>query len=385
MSKLCFVVAAPLSLRVFMRNHILELAKLHDVTAVADFSEEELKGTWLPGVRLVSIPIARQINLVGDVRALLALLRFFRRERFDVVHSITPKAGLLAMLAARLSGVRHRIHCFTGQVWATKTGLGRTLLKNADRVIAASANHILTDSLSQRSFLEQEGVLSPGRADVLGQGSIAGVDLERFTPDHEMRRRTREAWGVPPEACLLLFVGRLNLDKGILDLARAFALLAHERADIWLAVVGPDEADIAADFDALCGDARMRIYRLAYTERPQDAMAAADIFVLPSYREGFGNVVIEAAACGIPTVASNIYGLCDAVEENITGLLHPAGDIGALRDCLLRLCNDVPLRQQMGRAARARVQADFSMQKITQALITYYDNILHLDKAKVSC
>lgn len=380
MKKLCFVTASPVSLRVFMRNHILCLADRYEVVAVADFSPEDLSNDWLPGVRLVPIPIARQINLISDLRALVALQRFFRSERFDVVHSVTPKAGLLAMTAARLAGVQHRIHCFTGQVWATRKGLMRVLLKCADRVIATNANHILTDSVSQREFLEREGIVRPGQAEVLGAGSISGVDLDRFHPDEEMHKRIRSDWGVPLMACLFLFVGRLNRDKGVLDLAQAFAQLARDRDDVWLAVVGPDETGIGNEFEQLCGNALSRVRRLNYTTTPEHAMAAADVFVLPSYREGFGSVVIEAAACGVPAVASHIYGLTDAVEENVTGLLYPPGDIVALRDCLQRLCGDSALRHKMGTAAHLRVQEDFSMHSVTAAHLAYYENLLGMEQ-----
>lgn len=375
MKKLCFVTASPLSLRAFMRNHMLRLAERYEVTAVADFSPEDLSNDWLPGVRLVSIAIARQIDPMSDLRALVVLQRLFRREGFDAVHSVTPKAGLLAMTAARLAGVPHRIHCFTGQVWATRMGLVRVLLKSADRMIAVNANHILTDSVSQCEFLEREGVVRSGQAEVLGSGSISGVDLERFRPDEEMRKRIRSDWDVPLNGCLFLFVGRLNRDKGVLDLAQAFAQLARDRDDVWLMVVGPDEAGIGKDFERACGKALARVRRVDYIATPEHAMAAADVFVLPSYREGFGNVVIEAAACGVPAVASRIYGLTDAVEEDVTGLLYTPGDIMALRDCLQRLCCDSALRFRMGTAARDRVKEYFSMYSVTAAHLAYYEKL----------
>ena len=377
MKKICFVTAAPMTLRAFMRNHLLNLSARYEVSAVADFVPDDLSGEWLPGVQLVPIPIARPISPLADWRALLALVRFFRAGHFDVVHSITPKAGLLAMSAARLAGVPHRIHCFTGQVWATRQGVGRSLLKSADRFIAANTTHILTDGHPQRAFLESEGVLRKREADVLGLGSIAGVDPERFHPDSDVRKKIRDELGVPQDACLLLFVGRLNRDKGVLDLAQAFSWLARDSNRVWLAMVGPDEAGIGAQFEALCGDAMARVRRIDYTPVPEHYMAAADVFVLPSYREGFNNVVIEAAACGIPAVASRIYGLADVVVDGVTGLMHPAGDVAALHDALGRLCRDHALRTGMGEMARARVARDFSMASVTAAFLAYYEKILN--------
>ena len=383
MKNICFVTAAPLTLRAFMRNHLLEMSGRYGVSAVADFTPEDLSGSWLPGVRLVSVPIARQISPRADVQALIALFRQFRAEGFDVVHSVTPKAGLLAMTAARLAGVPCRIHCFTGQVWATRRGLARRLLKIADRIIAANATHVLADSPSQLAFLEAEGILRKGQGDVLGHGSISGVDVERFQPDVDVRRKIRDALGVPQQACLLLFVGRLNRDKGVMDLAQAFARLARDNGNVWLAMVGPDEGGIGSQFESACGAAMARVRRIDYTPTPEHYMAAADVFVLPSYREGFGSVVIEAAACGVPAVTSRIYGLVDAVDEGVTGLLQPAGDIDALHDNLARLCGDHELLGRLGAMARVRAVRDFSMAAVTKDLLAYYEKILGSNDPKL--
>lgn len=376
MKKICFVTAAPLTLRAFMRNHLLHLLDKHEVSAVADFTPDDLSGDWLPGVQLVPIAIPRNINPIADLQALWHLVRHLRSQHPDAVHSVTPKAGLLTMAAARLAGVPERIHCFTGQVWATRRGISRMLLKGADRLIVINANHILTDSRSQRHFLEEEGVLRKGYAEVLGEGSISGVDLERFHPDKAMRIKIRDEIGIPQHARLLLFLGRLNRDKGVLDLAKAFARLFDNDENAWLAMVGPDEAGIGAQFEQLCGSAIDRVRRIDYTPAPEHYMAAADLFVLPSYREGFGSVVIEAAACGIPTVASRIYGLTDAVVEGVTGLLHPPGDIGSLYNHLAHLCADDSLCRDMGEKARARAIENFSMESVTGDLLAYYDKIL---------
>jgi glycosyltransferase involved in cell wall biosynthesis len=376
MKKLCFVAASPMTLRFFMRNHLLRLSEQYSVTAIADFSPEDLDGQWLPGVRLVRIPIAREIDPLSDIRSLAALVHHFWCERYDSVHSVTPKAGLLSMLASKISGVPIRIHCFTGQVWATRSGMGRLLLKNADRLIAFCATHVLADSLSQRSFLETEGVLGHGKGEVLGRGSIAGVDLQRFRPDQSARERIRAELGVPLQAFLFLYVGRLNHDKGVLDLARAYARLAREKENVWLAIVGPDEANIGAEMSRHCAEAAARVVRVGYTAHPEGFMAAADAFVLPSYREGFGSVVIEAAACGVPAVASRIYGLTDAIVDGETGLLHPAGDVPALFAQLKRMHDDAAMRAEMGRKARARAHAEFSMDYVTSEMVAFYRTVL---------
>ena len=169
--------------------------------------------------------IERDIAPLKDLIALWQMTRELRRGRFDLVHSVTPKAGLLAMVGGFLAGVPHRIHTFTGQVWATRRGLGRFVLKNMDRLTALTATRVLVDSPSQRDFLLLQGVVKADKSMVLGEGSIGGVDLQRFRPDPEIRKAVRTQLGVDDSVPLLLFVGRLKRDKGILDLAKAYAML----------------------------------------------------------------------------------------------------------------------------------------------------------------
>ena len=207
---------------------------------------------------------------------------------------------------------------------------------------------MLADSASQREFLVREGVVPAAKIQVLAQGSVCGVDGARFKPDAEARARLRAEWGIPADAVLFLYLGRLTRDKGLMDLARAFA----EVPDGWLAMVGPDEDGIAAELRDVSGGSAPRCLIRGYTDHPEQAMAAADVFMLPSYREGFGSTVIEAAACGVPAVASRIYGLTDAVAEGETGFLVPPRDPAALAARMRELAGNSQLRQHMGAAAR---------------------------------
>jgi glycosyltransferase involved in cell wall biosynthesis len=234
----------------------------------------------------------------------------------------------------------------------------------------------LVDSPSQRDFLLAEGVLDGGHAGVLADGSVCGVDGERFRPDANARALVRSELGVPDTAVLLLYLGRLNRDKGIADLAAAFVSLASRHPDLWLLLVGPDEEEMQARVRTACSAWLDRVRFVGFTDQPVRFMAAADVFCLPSYREGFGSSVIEAAACGVPAVASRIYGLTDAVREGETGLLHPPGDTATLATQIERLVGDASLRRDMGGAARIRVLRDFSQARLTGALRNFYANVL---------
>jgi glycosyltransferase involved in cell wall biosynthesis len=374
--RVCIVVAAPLTLKAFMLGHVLALAKIADVTVVANFAPEDESFPWPEEIARVAIPIARPIAPWPDLLALLALLRVFRKRRFDLVHSITPKAGLLAMLAAWLAGVPSRLHSFTGQVWVTRAGLMRTVLKSVDQLIARLATQVLADSASQRDFLIAQGIVAAPKSAVLAHGSICGVDTARFRPDAAARERVRRSHGIPPGAVVFLYLGRINRDKGLLDLAQAFAEVGTRDPDVHLLLVGPDECNLQAELIKAAGGCSTRLHREGLTDQPQEYFAAADVFCLPSHREGFGTTVIEAAAAGAPAIGSRIYGITDAIVEGETGLLFEAGEVPQIAQSMRTLAGDASLRARMGEHARQRAARDFSSAVVTAALLEYYEKLL---------
>jgi glycosyltransferase involved in cell wall biosynthesis len=371
-ARCCYVSTSELMITAFLGDQIRAASERYAVTIVTHSEDPATLQALFPAATLVPLKIERQPAPWRDLCALFALLRLFRRERFDLVHAVSPKGGLLAMIAARLAGVRARIFVFTGQVWATRSGLARRFFKALDRVIIACTTHALADSPSQRDFMVAEGVAPPDRLLVMGHGSICGVDCARFKPDAAARAGVRARLGIPADACLLLYLGRLGAEKGLTDLCAAFRALRERGIDAWLAFVGPDEMNLEAQAPDLLGPARDRVRFHGYTPAPEQFFAAADVLCLPSYREGFGNVVIEAAACGVPASASRIYGVTDAVADGETGLLHPAGDRVAIAAVLERLIRDPALRQRLGEAARIRACRDFGMAGLTQAMLDLY-------------
>jgi len=372
---ICYVVSSEMTVASFLRPHITRATETYDVTVAANTERGDLLTELGLRAALLKVPIARHIRPFQDLAALWTLFRAFRVRRFRIVHSVSPKAGLLGMLAARLARVPVRIHTFTGQVWATRRGWRRVLLKATDRMLAALTTHPLVDSPSQLDFLVAEGILPAGKAAVIGKGSICGVDTERFRPDAESRAAVRAGLGISGDAFVMLFLGRLNRDKGIPDLFDAFAALAARRKDCVLLLVGPDEGGMLERIADLGSDACDRVRHVAYTRQPERYMAAADVFCLPSYREGFGMAVVEAAAACLPAVASRIYGITDAVSEGQTGLLHPPGDVPAIVAAVGRLADAPEERRAMGENARTRVLAEFSEEKVTQGLIAHYEKI----------
>ena len=374
--KICIVATIPMSINVFMKPHIVMLAEKYDVTLIANGAEEDFSALVGEYVRVIPVNIARAVLLLKDLLALMRLFKIFKDERFDAVHSITPKAGLLSMLAALAAGVPIRIHTFTGQVWANKSGVVRWGLKALDKLIAKCATGLLTDSFSQRLFLINEKIVQKEKIIVLGNGSVSGVDVERFKLNPAARLRIRSGLAIPEHAIICLYLGRLNSDKGVQDLAAAFASFAANTPYAHLLVVGPDEGGMSEVLQKTLINCSKQYHRIGFTNKPEDYMAAADIFCLPSYREGFGSVLIEAAAAGVPALASNIYGITDAVVNGQTGMLHEPKNVTQITEYLQKLIDDHALRQAMSVQGMARAKELFATQVLVNAMRDYYAPLL---------
>jgi glycosyltransferase involved in cell wall biosynthesis len=372
----CLVATIPFSLAMFMAAHVQSIRDTYNITLVANGSPDVLAPLLGRSVSFRRIGIARRVAIFRDMTSLVSLWILFRRGRFQIVHSITPKAGLLSMIAARMAGVPIRVHWFTGQVWATRTGIRRRVLKAMDRLLIGCATHVLVDSPSQAAFLVNEGIMHRAEALVLGHGSVCGVDTERFRPDATARLRVRTRLGIDDSAVVALYLGRLNCEKGLPELGEAFAVAARLVPDLYLLVVGPDEQEMAKRIRNSLGDVASRARFIDFTSEPEAYMAASDIFVLPSHREGFGMSVIEAASCEIPTIGTRIYGLSDALIDGRSGLLVPVNDPSALADAIVRLANNPEMRIEMGRAARRHVERHFTQAHLTTALSNFYRHLL---------
>ncbi len=375
--KVCFVAVIEASVKVFLVDHFKTMSPFFDISVCVNTKDEGFLRPFGVDVTVIPVQMERRISPLSDVRTLLHLYRLIRKNKFDVVHSIMPKSGLLSMLAAFFARVPVRIHTFTGQVWATKKGFARQLLKSMDKILAACATHILVDSHSQRNFLIEQGVVSERKSSVLANGSICGVDEKRFSPDIKARSEIRRKFAISESHIVFLFLGRLNRDKGLLDLARAFLNIAQQYENACLIIAGPDEGHMKEQILSICSFCSRMIHFEDFTDSPESFMAAADVFCLPSYREGFGIVVIEAASAGIPSIGSRIYGVTDTIEDGVTGFLFSAGDPGDLALKMSTFIENPALIKKMGKAAKARAEALYSKEKVTSAMLDFYKKAAH--------
>lgn len=378
LKKICFVVTTPFTVNGFLISHLTELAKIYQVSLCINLNQYELSPQLdTSRIEIINVPLERKISPLRDLQAWWRLFQTFSHHHFDSVHSITPKAGLLGMTAAFMARVPRRLHTFTGQIWVNQSGLKRFIFKHVDWVIAKCATLVFADSASQIRFLIDEGVCNkPNRIAMLGEGSISGVDLNRFRPDAQMRVQLRQELGVSDQDCVFLFVGRLCRDKGIFDLLKAFSKVKSYSQSAALWIVGPDEEGVIPQVKEQSPELDRVVKWIGPTFSPENYMTAADVLLLPSYREGFGSVIIEAAACHLPTIAYRIDGVIDAVVDNQTGLLVDVGNVSELKKQMERLLLDPVLRSHLGNSASERAQRDFSSITVTSAWLEFYSRIL---------
>lgn len=380
--RICRVVTTPITFETLMREQLGYIAAQGmDLTLVSSCGPalEEIAKSL--DISFYSIMMARKPAPFRDMLSLFALVRLFREKGFDIVHSSTPKAGLLTAVAGALARVRIRIHTFTGQVWVGLEGLPRRIIRQCDWLIGYLDTRCYADSVSQRDFLVEERVIAGSKLYVLGDGSISGVNLERFNPGIHGGKRAaslRRELGVSEGSEVILFVGRLTKDKGICELVSAFRMLKGNNRDVELILVGPFEPER----DPLPRETlyelsnNPKIHVVGFCREPEKYMGLADFLCLPSYREGFGSVVIEAAAMGLPSVASRINGLVDAVVDGETGILVPARNVDALKCALEKMLSSPEIRSRMGRTARERAVRNFDSNIVNQLVVEEYRKLV---------
>jgi len=344
------------------------------VTVIASY--DEMSTQLAESTNYIPVNIERKINPVKDFLSLISLVKVFRSKKFNVVHSTTPKAGLLCAIAGFLSGTEVRLHTFTGQPWVTMGGAKKLILKFCDKIIGLLNTHCYADSISQKNFLVSSGVIKAEKISVLGSGSLAGINLDRFDSSRysvEELTNLRSGLGIPEDSKILLFVGRVTPDKGVRELLSAFGEILRTDKSVFLILVGPFEADAENIVASASEDDLSRNLKVVgYSNEPEKYMALADLLCLPSYREGFGTVVIEAAAMGTPTVGTDIYGLSDAIVNGETGILVPVRDPASLKQAIVSILSDARLLEAMGEAARVRAITEFSANTCSELLINEY-------------
>jgi glycosyltransferase involved in cell wall biosynthesis len=330
------------------------------------------------GVECIALPMRRSIAPLADLVALVRLWWILGNQKPDLVEFSTPKAGLLGMIAARLRGLPRRVYMLRGLKLERSRGFKRWILLTAERVACACAHVVLCNSKSLRTEALALSLAPADKLLVLGEGSSNGVDVERFSPGPS---DVRDKIGIPREASVVGFVGRLTRDKGLPELIQAFDRILLAEPSTHLLLVGWFDA---AE-DALDSELRNRIlnhpriHRTGFVSDAAPYYRAMDVMVLPTWREGFPNVVLEASATGIPVVTTESTGARDAVVPEVTGLIIPPGYPEAIYESVVKLLRDPERRFHMGRAARAWVVKNYSEERVLALTANYYLSLLEAE------
>ena len=380
-----------LSLNIFCKEVLRDLSLMgYEVLALSSPDKDLEELAQREGVRAIGVNMDRHINLLSDVRSLFRLVRVFRKEKPDMVHSMTPKAGLLCMMAAWMARVPIRVHTFTGLVWPTATGLKRKVLMTTDKLTCACATHVIPEGQGVLKDLAEHITKKPMR--VLGYGNIRGIDLSYWKKEKVKSERVNEL-----KSCIanpnsdslftFLFVGRIVGDKGINELIKAFSQLIEERKlksesarKCRLVLVGPYEDNL----DPVKPETRKMIDEMPEIEAVgpmfgDDLLAwyaATDCFVFPSYREGFPNTVIEAGAMELASIVTDINGSREIVVDGESGIIIPSKDAEALYKAMCWMLEHDDERHEMGQMARKIVSERFEQGFVREQLYAFYRSVL---------
>ena len=346
-----------------------EMSKTHEVVAISAPGEglDSLKGK--ESVRTIAVPMERRISIFKDLRSLWQMWHVMRRERPDMVHSMTPKAGLICMLASFLTRVPVRIHTFTGLVWPTSTGLKRRILMFTDWLICSCATHIIPEGEGVKSDLLGHKITKKPLK-VLGYGNVKGIDLDYFNPEGKGYQKSHDGF-------TFVFVGRVVRDKGINELISAFDRIRQEHPDTKLWLVGRYENEL----DPLLPETSRRIEQgdgiemLGMQSDVRPFYAQADALVFPSYREGFPNVVIEAGAMGLPSIVTDINGSREIIIDGENGVIIPPQDEEALYNAMKNFIEHPEVIAPMAANARQLIASRFEKGFVRDCILAFYREV----------
>ena len=376
-TKIIRIATVPESLDSFCYGMLKELSSKYDVIALSSPGMELELIAKREGVRTIAVPMERHISIKRDIKSLWQMWGVFRKEKPKMVHSMTPKAGLLCMMAGWLTGVPVRVHTFTGLLWPTEAGLKRKILMLTDKLTCACATHVIPEGEGVKSDLIA-GKITNKPLKVLGYGNVKGVDMDKCS-------RRPEVMNIAEKLCkedcfTFLYVGRVVRDKGINELCSAFERQISDYPKTRLILVGPyedaldpiseesrkiiDENEAIEAVGAKSGDELLAYY------------AAADCFVMPSYREGFPNAVLEAGAMGLPSIVTDINGSSEIIKDGVNGLIVPSKDADALYNAMSKMISNKEVREKMAGIARKMIAERYEQGFVRKCLYDFYDEIL---------
>ncbi|WP_164469652.1 glycosyltransferase family 4 protein [Aliarcobacter cryaerophilus] len=357
MKKLIIITTVPMSLATLVKGQAKYLSTYFDVKLVTSFSEKNQKISKAEGVELKSIDMTRQITIIKDLKALIELYKYFKNQKPDIVYTFTPKAGLLGMMASFLSRVPVRIHNVVGMPLMEATGKKFILLKFIERLTYFFSTNLFCNSFGLKKFINDN--LTKKDVKVIAQGSINGVDTEFFKNIKTLDEQEfiRDKFKIDKKDFVITFVGRIVKDKGINELIEAFINLSKKHNNLKLLLVGDYEEHLnpIKKENKILIDSLDSIITVGFQSDIRDFLSITDLFVLPSYREGLPNSLIEAGSFGIPLLATNINGCNEIIDDGITGILVEKKSAKKLEEGIDKLLEDKELYNSIKLKVRDRI------------------------------
>lgn len=379
--KLIRVTTVPISLEKLLGKQLSFMDQHFDLTAVsADASALVEVGKKL-GVKTYPVEMTRQITPVQDLKALWKMYRFLKSERPDLIHSHTPKAGLVSMLAAKLAGVPHRLHTVAGLPLMEAQGLKRKILMLVEQLTYTAATHVYPNSKGLSDFILENKLTTSSKLKVIANGSSNGIDTTYFDKDNLDQNDLlvlKKSLKIEDDDKVFIFVGRLVGDKGLNELIEAFDEIGKNNTATKLILVGTfeDELDPLQTSTLEKIKSNSNIINVGWQTDVRPYLAIADILTFPSYREGFPNVVMQAGAMGLASIVSNINGCNEIIIEYKNGLIIPVKNKKALAEAMQKLLNDQALLNSLKTNARPMIVDRYQQQVVWDALLTEYKSLL---------
>ncbi|AND64630.1 glycosyl transferase family 1 [Flavobacterium covae] len=378
--KIVKVATVPESLNVLLKGQLKFLSKYFEIIAVTGSGVHLDEVKEREQVVVEPIEMKRRISLIKDFISLIYLYRFFKKEKPYIVHSITPKAGLLSMLAAKFAGVPVRMHTFTGLIFPYKTGFFQKLLIFMDKILCWSATNVYPEGEGVKKDLIKYRITKKVLK-VIGNGNINGIDTAFFEPEQISEEETlklKAQLDIAKDDFVFIFVGRLVKDKGINELITAFTNLNLSKTKLLL--VGALESDL----DPLLPETlteieeNINIINVGYQSDVRPYFKVANVLVFPSYREGFPNVVMQAGAMELPAIVSNINGCNEIIEEGKNGLIIPVKNSKVIEEAMRKVYQEKSLFDQLKSNARQMIVSRYEQKIIWEAIRNEYENLEHV-------
>ena len=381
MKKLIRITTVPISLEILLRDQLNFMSQHYDVVGISSDKEQLKKIAEAQGFKMHHVEMTRKITIFSDLKALWELYRYFKKEKPFIVHTHTPKAGTLGMIAAKLAKVPHRLHTVAGLPLLEFSGAKRLLLNYVEKVTYAYATFIYSNSKVLKEIIIQEHFCQPNKIKVIGNGSSNGIDTSHFNPElfsEQQSQLLRTSIGFTADDFVFIFVGRLVGDKGINELIAAFELFSKAKTqECKLLLVGLFEPDLDTLQPITLAriSSNSNIVHVGFQRDVRPFFACSDCLIFPSYREGFPNVVLQAGAMGLPSIVTNINGCNEIIKEGEIGTIIPVKDIDALFQAMQKMVNEDAFRIHLAQNARKEIVDHYEQRKVWEAILAEYKNL----------